>query len=100
VSVCLFISRDVLALSPSLRFCRITASLWATNRTVTSLSDNAVELVKPAVTSLVPYREQSTGEAVAAVPKRSGALGKLDNGAEFVLAKLDDLVNWARRVGN
>jgi NADH dehydrogenase (ubiquinone) Fe-S protein 7 len=61
------------------------------------LSDNAVELVKPAVTSLVPYREQSTGEAVAAVPKRSGALGKLDNGAEFVLAKLDDLVNWARR---
>lgn len=40
--------------------------------------------------SLVPYREKSSA---AVVPQ-----SRVDNAAEFVVARLDDLVNWARRV--
>jgi len=45
---------------------------------------------KKHVTSLVPYREQST-----VVPAQQG--GIVSNAAEFAVAKVDDLVNWARR---
>jgi len=41
-------------------------------------------------TSLVPYRHQST----AAVPVKKGGLS---NAADFVVAKADDVINWARR---
>jgi len=41
--------------------------------------------------SLVPYREQSTVAPTAPNP------GLLSNAAEFAVAKVDDLVNWARR---
>ncbi|KAJ8028914.1 NADH dehydrogenase [ubiquinone] iron-sulfur protein 7, mitochondrial [Holothuria leucospilota] len=40
--------------------------------------------------SLVPYREKTSA---AAVVRRN----RLDNTGEFVVAKLDDLINWARR---
>jgi len=43
------------------------------------------------VTSLVPYREQST---VAPAQQQGGLVS---NAAEFAVAKVDDLVNWARR---
>lgn len=39
--------------------------------------------------SLVPYREKSSA---AVVPQ-----SRVDNAAEFVVARLDDLINWARR---
>ena len=42
---------------------------------------------------LVPGRSQQT--AAPAVPAKRG---RLDNSAEFVVAKLDDLINWARKV--
>lgn len=45
---------------------------------------------KKNVTSLVLYREQSTA---ATAPKG----GIVSNAAEFAVAKVDDLVNWARR---
>ncbi|XP_065059808.1 NADH-quinone oxidoreductase subunit B 2-like [Rhopilema esculentum] len=45
---------------------------------------------KTTCTSLVPYRNQST-----AAPSKLRA--RVDNAAEFVLATIDDLVNWARR---
>ena len=38
---------------------------------------------------LVPHQKQST----AVAPR-----GRFDNAAEIVLTKLDDLVNWARKV--
>jgi len=41
--------------------------------------------------SLVPYRQQST----SAGPSKLRAT--VDNAAEFVIASIDDLVNWARR---
>ena len=51
-------------------------------------------LVPTAISSqqLVPQRSQ---QSAAAVPARRG---RLDNSAEFVVAKLDDLINWARKV--
>lgn len=42
---------------------------------------------------LVPHRSQQT--AAPAVPAKRG---RLDNSAEFVVARLDDLINWARKV--
>ena len=54
------------------------------------------QLAPAAVSShrLLPYRCQQTA-APAAPAKR----GRLDNSAEFVVTKLDDLINWARKVG-
>ncbi|XP_062516569.1 NADH-quinone oxidoreductase subunit B 2-like [Corticium candelabrum] len=72
---------------------RLAARLWDSSRTFKS-SSNVVEPANATVTSLVPYREQSTG--TAAVPA-STMRGKIDNAADFVLTKVDDLVNWARR---
>lgn len=43
-------------------------------------------------TSLVPYRPQST----AAAPAKKAGLS-LNNAADFVVAKADDVINWARR---
>jgi len=43
---------------------------------------------KNTCTALVPYRESSTA---------TGLKGKIDNAADFTIAKVDDLVNWARR---
>ncbi|XP_071503605.1 NADH-quinone oxidoreductase subunit B-like [Diadema antillarum] len=43
-------------------------------------------------TSLVPYRQQSS----AAVPAKKGGFS-MNNAADFVVAKADDVINWARR---
>jgi hypothetical protein len=51
------------------------------------------------------YRGQQSSAAVV-IPKVGGAKpvpaggvgGKLNNAAEFAVTKLDDLVNWGRRV--
>lgn len=53
------------------------------------------QLVPTAAVShhLVPYRGQQTSST--SVPARRG---RLDNSAEFVVTKLDDLINWARKV--
>ncbi|CAI8047298.1 NADH dehydrogenase [ubiquinone] iron-sulfur protein 7, mitochondrial [Geodia barretti] len=48
--------------------------------------------VAAASRQLVPGRSQQT--AAPAVPAKRG---RLDNSAEFVVAKLDDLINWARK---
>ncbi|XP_047139659.1 NADH-quinone oxidoreductase subunit B [Hydra vulgaris] len=48
----------------------------------------AKEDQKCTATSLVPYREQSTATSKPSL---------VSNAAEFVVAKVDDLVNWARR---
>lgn len=53
------------------------------------------------VNSLVPYREKATESAGSAVTKRkpySPFQPKLDNAADYALARVDDLVNWARKV--
>ena len=52
-------------------------------------------------TSLVPSRGQQSSAAVA--PEVGGAKsastgGRLSNAAEFALTKVDDIVNWARKV--
>ena len=49
-----------------------------------------------------PHRGQQSSAAVV-VPKVGGAKlvlggGRLNNAAEFAVTKLDDLVNWGRRV--
>ena len=49
-----------------------------------------------------PHRGQQSSAAVV-VPKVGGAKpvsggGRLNNAAEFAVMKLDDLVNWGRRV--
>lgn len=55
------------------------------------LARSQLPAIVPATHHLVPYRSQQT----AAPPvKRS----RLDNSAEFVVTKLDDLINWARKV--
>ncbi|XP_054754982.1 NADH-quinone oxidoreductase subunit B-like [Lytechinus pictus] len=43
-------------------------------------------------TSVVPYRHQST----SAAPAKKGGIN-LNNAADFVVAKADDVINWARR---
>eukprot|EP00112_Aurelia_sp_Birch-Aquarium-sp1_P001029 Seg1101.1 transcript_id=Seg1101.1/GoldUCD/mRNA.D3Y31 product="NADH dehydrogenase" protein_id=Seg1101.1/GoldUCD/D3Y31 len=63
-----------------------------TSRNISTRTESKLPVVasNSACTSLVPYRNQST-----AAP---GMLrSKVDNAAEFVLATIDDLVNWARR---
>ena len=54
-------------------------------------------------TSLVPSRGQQSSAAIA--PKVGGAKpastgGRLNNAAEFALTKVDELVNWARKVNS
>ena len=44
---------------------------------------------------LVPYRSQQTDVSPAPTP---ASRGKLDHAAEFVVTKLDEVVNWARKV--
>lgn len=44
------------------------------------------------ICSLVPFREKST--AVASKPTAA-----VSSKGEYIITKLDDLVNWARRVG-
>lgn len=56
------------------------------------------------MTSLVPSRGQQSS-AVAEAPEVGGAKpastgGRLSNAAEFALTKVDDIVNWARKVSN
>ena len=53
----------------------------------------APSMAAAASRQLVPRRDQQT--AAPAVPARRG---RLDNSAEFVVTKLDDLINWARKV--
>ncbi|XP_030832994.1 uncharacterized protein LOC574929 [Strongylocentrotus purpuratus] len=53
---------------------------------------NASTQTQSQCTSLVPYRNQSTSAAPA---KKDGF--KLNNAADFVVAKADDVINWARR---
>ena len=45
--------------------------------------------------SLVPYREKHSLVPDSAPPK---AAGTLNNAAEFAIARVDDLINWGRRV--
>lgn len=62
----------------------LLSTINRTVHTISSKDDNKPETS----TSLVLYREQSTS---AAKP------GMVSNAAEFAVAKIDDLVNWARR---
>lgn len=43
----------------------------------------------------MPYRSQQTDVSPAPTP---ASRGKLDHAAEFVVTKLDEVVNWARKV--
>lgn len=45
--------------------------------------------------SLVPYRSKSTVQKVQQTAMKQG--GFIDNSLEFAVARVDDLVNWARR---
>ena len=54
-------------------------------------------------TSLVPSRGQQSSAATAPGPQEGGAKpattgGRLSNAAEYALTKVDDIVNWARKV--
>ena len=56
-----------------------------------------------ALPALATPTAHQRGQQTAATPpstaaKPAGARGKLDNAAEFVVTKLDDLINWARKV--
>lgn len=55
------------------------------------LARSQLPAVVSATHQVVPYRRQQTAAPPA---KRS----RLDNSAEFVVTKLDDLINWARKV--
>lgn len=48
--------------------------------------------------SLVPYREAATESGIVKRKPYSPFQPKLDNVADFALARIDDLVNWARKV--
>lgn len=48
--------------------------------------------------SLVPYREAATESGVVKRKPYSPFQPKLDNVADYALARIDDLVNWARKV--
>lgn len=55
-----------------------------------------------ALPALATPTAHQRGQQTAATPpstaaKPAGARGKLDNAAEFVVTKLDDLINWARK---
>ncbi|XP_012943084.1 NADH-quinone oxidoreductase subunit B 2 [Aplysia californica] len=57
-------------------------------------------LQKSANTSLVPYREQSTGQEVAPAPEKkpySPFQVPVSNKVDYALARLDDLLNWGRK---
>ena len=50
------------------------------------------------VFSLVPYRQQSTQTDVMPRKKYSPFDTQAGNKVEYAMAKLDDLVNWGRKV--
>jgi len=85
------ISRSLLSSSKSLFFRNVTGTTRVA--CVHTLSNNKRDesFDNKNVTSLVPYREQST---VAPAQQQGGFVS---NAAEFAVAKVDDLVNWARR---
>ena len=45
-------------------------------------------------------RSTATSDALAPLQPQSRIPPKVDSGADYVLAKVDDLVNWARRVSS
>merc|ERR1712168_676115 len=55
------------------------------------LARNSLPILRPVVQSALVTRNQSS-TAVASKPK-----GKFDAASEFVVTKIDDLVNWGRR---
>lgn len=70
--------------------------LWNRLHTLSKNNDD----LNTQCTSLVPYREKATESAESAVTKRkpySPFQPKLDNVADYALARVDDLVNWARK---
>ncbi|TNN27933.1 NADH dehydrogenase [ubiquinone] iron-sulfur protein 7, mitochondrial [Liparis tanakae] len=76
-------------------------SLWGSRREESNRTSHAQEASKSlhsrapsenTCTSLVPVRQQSS--AVAAAKPAAVATSK----GEYVITKLDDLINWARRV--
>ena len=48
--------------------------------------------------SLVPYRQQSTQTDVVPRKKYSPFDSQAGNKVEYAMARLDDLVNWGRKV--
>ncbi|XP_065836259.1 NADH-quinone oxidoreductase subunit B-like isoform X2 [Oscarella lobularis] len=48
-------------------------------------------------TSSAPFREQSTASPAKIDPPPPPTRGRVDNAAEFVLTKVDELISWARR---
>lgn len=93
-----FVSRLVLAGSKILRaacFRRSHPALcFHSLSTPTTAQENSAE-----VTQLVPYRKKST-DAQPTVEKseRYSPFQSTSNKADFALARVDDLVNWARKV--
>lgn len=72
--------------------------------TYSELLGPGVRGYEQATSLLVPSRSQQSA-AVAPQPSSSDSVsrphggGRLNNAAEFAVAKMDDLVNWGRRVG-